>query len=76
MMRGDELIHALAKVKSFIPANQAKDIEFKVNQICIDLSPWMENHRGDISPTGLSKTNFKFCGNVGNNADKNHNPHP
>ena len=44
MMRGDELIHALAKVKSFIPADQAKDIEFKVNQICIDLSPWMGNH--------------------------------
>lgn len=41
MMRGDELVHALAKVKSFIPADRAKDIELKVNQICIDLSPWM-----------------------------------
>lgn len=43
MVRGDELIHALAKVKSFIPADKAKDIELKVNQICIDLSPWMGN---------------------------------
>ncbi|MBS7007808.1 helix-turn-helix transcriptional regulator [Anaerostipes sp.] len=41
MVRGDELVHALAKVRSFIPADRAKDIELKVNQICIDLSPWM-----------------------------------
>lgn len=43
MIRGDELIHALAKVKSFIPADRAKDIELKTNQIYIDLSPWMGN---------------------------------
>lgn len=43
MIRGDELIHALAKVKSFIPADKAKDIELKVNQIWIDLSPWTGN---------------------------------
>ncbi len=43
MIRGDELINALAKVKSFIPADRAKDIELKANQIYIDLSPWMGN---------------------------------
>ena len=43
MMRGDELVNALAKVKSFIPADRAKDIEIKANQIYIDLSPWMGN---------------------------------
>lgn len=43
MMRGDELVHALAKVKSFIPAEQAKEIELKANQVCIDLNPWMGN---------------------------------
>ena len=43
MMRGDELVNALAKVKSFIPADRAKDIELKANQICIDLSPWIGN---------------------------------
>ncbi|GFI16119.1 MAG: YafY family transcriptional regulator [Lachnospiraceae bacterium] len=41
MVRGDELVHALAKVRSFIPAGRTKEIELKVNQICIDLSPWM-----------------------------------
>lgn len=43
MIRGDELVHALAKVKSFIPADRAKEIELKANQICIDLSPWVGN---------------------------------
>ncbi|MGC6770045.1 helix-turn-helix transcriptional regulator [Enterococcus sp. LJL51] len=43
MMWGDELVHALAKVKSFIPADKAKDIELKSNQLSIDLSPWMGN---------------------------------
>lgn len=41
MMRGDELVNALAKVRSFIPADRANDIELKVNQIHIDVSPWM-----------------------------------
>lgn len=43
MIRGDELINALAKVRSFIPADKANDIELKTNQICIDLSPWIGN---------------------------------
>ena len=43
MIRGEELIHALAKVQSFIPADKAKDIELKANQISIDISPWMGN---------------------------------
>ena len=46
MIRGDELVNALVKVKSFIPGDRAKDIEFKANQIHIDLTPWMGN--GDI----------------------------
>lgn len=33
MVRGDEVAHALAKVKSFIPAERAKDIALRVNQI-------------------------------------------
>ena len=43
VVRGDELVNALAKVKSFISAEKAKDIEIAANQICIDLSPWMGN---------------------------------
>lgn len=43
VIRGNELVNALAKVKSFIPADRAKDIELKANQVCIDLSPWIGN---------------------------------
>lgn len=45
IVRDDDLVHALAKVKSFIPADRAKDIALKANQICIDLSPWTGNGR-------------------------------
>ena len=41
LIRCEELVHALAKVKSMIPANQAKSIALKAEQICIDLTPWM-----------------------------------
>lgn len=43
MLRGEDFVHALAKVKSIIPADKARDIELKANQICIDLEPWMGN---------------------------------
>ncbi|EHC2215653.1 YafY family transcriptional regulator [Listeria monocytogenes] len=44
MVRGDELINALAKIKSFIPADRAKEIELKANQIYIDVSQWTGNN--------------------------------
>lgn len=43
MVQREDFAHALAKVKSLIPAEQARDIEIKANQICIDLNPWMGN---------------------------------
>lgn len=43
LIRGNELANALAKIKSFIPADKAKDIELKASQILVDLSPWMGN---------------------------------
>lgn len=43
MGQGDELVNVLAKIKSLIPADRAKDIEIKTNQICIDLSAWSGN---------------------------------
>ena len=49
MIREDDFVHALAKVKSFIPADRARDIELRANQICIDLNPWMGN--GNIKQT-------------------------
>jgi len=43
VMQGNELVNALTKVKSLIPTDRVKDIEFKANQIYIDLSPWIGN---------------------------------
>lgn len=75
MVRGDELVHALAKVKSFIPADKAKDIELKVNQINIDLSPWMGNRT--IQPylemikTALEERKLLTFGYIARHGNKN-----
>lgn len=73
MMRGDELVNALAKVKSFIPADKAKDIELRTNQICIDLSPWMGNRNIqaylEIIQTALQESkllSFEYVAHHGN----------
>ncbi|WP_288175191.1 helix-turn-helix transcriptional regulator [Sporofaciens musculi] len=82
MVRGDELIHALAKVKSFIPADRAKDIELKANQICIDLSPWVSNRNTlsylEIIKTALqeSKTiSFRYIDRHGNKTKRTAEPY-
>lgn len=43
MIRGNELINAITKVKSFIPPHRVKEIELKTNQILVDKSPWLGN---------------------------------
>lgn len=48
MVRDDELVHALAKVKSLIPPDRAKDIALKTDQLHIDISPWMGGR--DLEP--------------------------
>lgn len=65
MMQSKELSNALAKVKSFIPANSAKDFELKANQIYIDLSPWMggrdaQNYLEMIKKALHEKNNLSF----------------
>ena len=82
MVRGDELVHALAKVKSFIPAECAKDIELKVNQICIDLSPWMGNSNIqpylDIIKTALQDRRlltFEYVAHHGNKTARTVEPY-
>ena len=60
MIRGSEFINALAKVKSFIPADKANDIELKTNQICIDLSAWIGNQNTQ-SYLEIIKTAIQDC---------------
>lgn len=73
MVKGDELINALAKVKSFIPADRVKDIELRANQIRIDLSAWMGNRNIqsylEIIKTALQESrllSFEYVAHHGN----------
>lgn len=73
MIHGGELVNALAKVKSFIPADKAEEIELKANQICIDLSPWMGNENIqpylEIIKTALQESkllSFEYIAHHGN----------
>ncbi len=82
MIRGDELVHALAKVKSFIPADRAKDIELKVNQVYIDLSPWMGNRSIqpylEIIKTALMESkllSFEYIAHHGNKTARTAEPY-
>lgn len=82
MIRGDELVNALAKVKSFIPADRAKDIELKANQIYIDLSPWMGNRNIqpnlEIIKTALQENkllSFEYADRYGNRTERTAEPH-
>lgn len=82
MIRGDELVNALAKVKSFIPADRAKDIELKASQIYIDLSPWMGNRNIqpylEIIKTALQESkliSFRYAGRSGNKMERTVEPY-
>lgn len=82
MIRGDELVHALAKVKSFIPADKAKDIELKANQINIDLSSWMGNRNLqpylEIIKTALQESKlltFEYIAHHGNKTARTAEPY-
>ncbi|MGB4659390.1 MAG: YafY family protein [Mobilitalea sp.] len=82
MIRGDELVNALAKVKSFIPADRAKDIELKANQLYIDLSPWMGNRNIqsylEIIKTALQESkllSFEYADRYGNKTTRTAEPY-
>lgn len=82
MVRGDELINALAKVKSFIPADRAKDIELRANQIRIDLSAWMGNRNIqlylEIIKTALQESrllSFEYVAHRGNKTTRTVEPY-
>jgi len=82
MIRGDDLVNTLAKVKSFIPAEQAKEIEVKANQILIDLSPWTGNRHLEgyleIIKTALQENrilSFEYADRYGNRTIRKAEPY-
>ena len=48
-LSGESITHTLAKIKSFIPANQLNEITLKTSQISFDLSRWIGN-RDSLQP--------------------------
>ena len=82
MIRGNEVVNALAKVKSFTPADRAKDIELKANQINIDLSPWIGNRNIqpylEIIKTALQESkllSFEYADRYGNKTARTAEPY-
>ena len=82
MIRGDEVVNALAKVKSFIPAERAKDIELRANQVSIDLSPWTGNRSMqtslEIIKTALLESkllSFAYVDRFGNTSARTAEPY-
>ncbi|MEN1760374.1 YafY family protein [Anoxynatronum sibiricum] len=82
MIRGNELVNVFAKVKSFIPADRARDIELKASQIHVDLTPWMGNR--NIQPylqmiqTALQESrllSFEYADRYGNKTARTAEPY-
>ena len=82
MVRGDELVNALAKVQSFVPADRAADIETKSNQLYVDLSPWMGHKSIHTHLDKLKKAieenrilSFDYADRHGNNTTRTAEPY-
>lgn len=82
MVRGSEVVSALAKVKSVIPAASAKEIELRANQIQVDLTPWTGNR--NIGPnlellkTALQQNrllSFTYTGRTGTKTARTAEPY-
>jgi len=82
VMQGDGLVNTLAKVKSFVPDDKAKDIELKANQIYIDLSPWMNSRNVqpylELVKTALQESrllSFEYADRYGNKTVRTAEPY-
>lgn len=82
MMNNNELVNTLTKVKSFIPAEKAKDIALKSKQIHIDLSPWIGNRNIqtylELIKTALQENrvlSFSYIDRHGNKTTRTVNPY-
>lgn len=77
MIRGDELIHTLTKIKSLIPADKAKEIEQRTNQLCIDLTSWTGNRERQsylemikIALKEKKLLSFEYAGRYGDKTER------
>lgn len=82
IIQSDELINATLKIKRFIPTEKTKDIELKMNQIYIDLNPWIGNKNMKLYletiKTALKKNNlvsFDYADRYGNKTTRTTEPY-
>lgn len=82
MIQSDELVNALAKIKSFIPVDRVDEIKLKTNQIHIDLSQWI-GYRNvqpylEIIKIALQENkllSFEYADRHGNKTEREAEPH-
>lgn len=82
MIQSDELVNALAKVKSFIPVDRVDEIKLKTDQIHIDLSQWI-GYRNvqsylEIIKIALQENkllSFEYADRHGNKTEREAEPH-
>ncbi|MGX4670500.1 helix-turn-helix transcriptional regulator [Cerasibacillus sp. JNUCC 74] len=82
MIQSDELVNALAKVKSFIPVDRVDEIKLKTDQIHIDLSQWI-GYRNvqpylEIIKIALQENkllSFEYADRHGNNTEREAEAH-
>jgi predicted DNA-binding transcriptional regulator YafY len=82
LMSSKEIVNTLAKIKSFVPVDKEKEIDFKSNQISIDLKPWMGNGKVyeylEIAKESLQRKqtlSFGYSDRYGNITTRTIDPH-
>ena len=82
MVPGSGLTNALAKVRRFLPADRAREIELKADQIRVDLSPWTASRNTgpylEIIQTALRESrlvSFRYIDRRGNGTARTVEPY-
>ena len=82
MVPGREPANALAKVRRFLPAGRAREIELKADQIRVDLSPWTASRNTgpylEIIQTALRESrpvSFRYIDRRGNGTARTVEPY-
>ncbi|GIN71619.1 transcriptional regulator [Bacillus sp. J14TS2] len=82
MIQSDDLVNALAKVKSFIPVDRVDEIKLKTDQIHIDLSQWIGYRNVQPYLETIKKAlqenkilSFEYADRHGNKTEREAEPH-
>lgn len=81
-MTNEEIINTIAKIKGLISDEQIREIEFKSNQISIDLTPWIGNKNMQLNLEKIKKAmnekrllTFEYFNNAGKKSKRTVEPY-